>query len=425
MQLTKKIAVSLASVAMFVNTTAPVLAGEINLEISGNGADSANTTQVTNNNNTVVSQTNSSNITNNVNANSNTGGNDANKNTGGNVSVDTGNASSLVGITNTANTNAAEVTNCNCEQDAEVKISGNGADSDNYAKLNLGGTTHVAQGNYSAVVNSVNTDAKTGNNDANRNTGGDVEVMTGNALTHVELETTANSNWARVGGNGGNAGNGANLWITGNGADSDNDVYLNLGHDVLLQQYNSSYVNNDVDADANTGKNDANANTGGMVSVDTGNAHAGVAIDNAANFNWADVDCDCITGVTAKISGNGYDTDNKIKAFLGNDLNVFQENGCGYESAFWWYNNCGIDNNVDAYAGTGYNDADANTVYNGEDPEVTTGDADSLVSVENAGNSNVYGAAPSGTPLPGNTGNSVNVNVTFSLSQLLAALGMH
>ncbi len=428
MQFTKKISVTLASFALVANMAAtPLLASEINLEVSGNGADSSNTTNVAATNNTVVSQNNNATVNNNIKANSSTGGNDANKNTGGAVSVDTGNAKTLVSVTNAANTNAAHVENCNCDTDATVKISGNGADSTNNTSLNLGGNTVVAQGNESSIKNNIDASSKTGYNEANRNTGGDVEIFTGNALTQVEANTAANSNMAHVGGSGNGNGGGASLWITGNGVDTHNTIALNLGNDVLLQQYNDSYINNDVDASSKTGDNEANKNTGGNVGIDTGNAGTGVSIDNAANFNWADVDCDCITGVNAKISGNGFDSTNKIKAELGNDLNVFQDNGCGQNEVsffFWNWNKCGTNNNVDAYSGTGGNDADTNTGTPDDDPSVFTGSSETLVGVENSGNSNIYGAAPEGSPIPGGN-HGVNVNVTFNLTDLLVALGLH
>ncbi len=425
MNYAKKISVGLASFALFVNTAAPVFAGEINLEISGNGTDSSNTTSVESGNNTVVSQTNSSNIVNNVSANSNTGGNTADKNTGGDVVVASGDAKTIVSVSNAANTNTADVTNCNCDQDAIVKVTGNGADSENKANLSLGGSTVVAQQNDSSVKNLIDALSTTGNNHAGKNTGGDVLVTTGDAFTHVDTQTLANSNWAQVGGESGHAGTGTSLWITGNGADSKNDIALSLGHDVLLQQYNSSSIFNDVDAEAETGYNKAGKNTGGDVAVETGDAHVGVAIDNAANFNWANIDCDCITDVTAKIAGNGYDSKNAIKASLGNDTNVFQDNSCGNDFLSFFWHHCGTVNSVDALGETGYNKAGKNTgTPLGGDPRVVTGDSETLVGIENSGNSNVYGATPTGTPLPGNS-NGVNVNITFNLSQLLAALGMH
>jgi hypothetical protein len=428
MNLTKKIAVVIASSAMLLNTALPAFAATTEIIISGNGADSSNTAGVTVSNSTQVSQTNTSNIVNNVSANSNTGGNEANKNTGGSVSVDTGNAKTVVGVSNTTGSNVADVQNCNCSTDALVEISGNGAESKNTTGLKLTDKVVVAQKNDSDVFNHVDADAKTGSNEANKNTGGSVEISTGNALTKVELSTTAGSNIAQVGGGNQGAGSVA-LKILGNGADSKNEIALNLDRDVLLQQSNISDVSNWIGADAKTGGNKAGKNTGGTVSIDTGNAVAGAFVDNSVGFNWADVGCDCLGDVTAKIAGNGASdewgnkTDNKIKATLSNDVNIWQDNSCKEFDPWWfdfWYQKGCLNNSLDVNANTGTNEDKKNTGNPGVDPSVTTGDAESITKVENTGGSNIYGA-PVESPNPGN---GVNVNITFDLRGLLEALGI-
>jgi hypothetical protein len=306
-----------------------------------------------------------------------------------------------------------------------VNVSGNGADSKNDAKLNLSNTTQVAQSNDGNINNKVNADSTTGDNYASKNTGGSVSISTGDALTHVDLTTHANSNAALVGGNG-NGGSEVSLMIAGNGADSKNSIWLALDKETVLQQYNSSSVNNYVDATSSTGENKADKNTGGSTSIDTGNAYTGVAVDNAANFNWANIDCDCLTSVNAKVAGNGTDTKNKISADLTDNQNVFQDNSCGND--FWtfgwdgWGKKCGIDNHLNADSATGVNSLKDNTGNPGVDPEVMTGDAQTLVGASNAGNSNIYGE-PMTAPLGGTSG--VNVNVSFNLSDLLGALGIH
>jgi hypothetical protein len=424
MTMKKVIAVAFASAALMANVVAPAFAASTTLEITGNGADSSNAANVSVAQNTVVSQTNTANITNDVNATANTGNNDANRNTGGHVSVDTGDAKTLVGVSNTANTNAADVTNCNCGTDAKVLISGNGAGSDNAATLGLASNTIVAQSNNADITNRVDADASTGYNRANRNTGGSVEVTTGKALTNVEIMNNANANWAKVGGNGQNNGS-VSLMILGNGADSDNSIALGLSNDVLLQQYNAADIFNNVNADASTGYNRANRNTGGSTSVDTGNAHAGVVIDNAANFNAATVDCDCVTDVTAKVAGNGTDTESTIGATLSSGLNVFQDNSCSANewSFAWRWNdpNC-IENHLNADADTGANKGNRNTGNPGVDPSITTGNAETLVASDTTGNANIFGDAPH-APTMG-TWNGVNLNISFNLNDILHALGM-
>ncbi len=430
--MTKQIATGIATVSLLLNAVAPVFASTT-LEISGNGADSANTTQVSVSQTTVVSQTNEANISNDVNANANSGGNSASRNTGGDVSVDTGNATTLVGISNTANSNVADVENCDCALDAEVLISGNGAGSDNEALLGLLSSTIVAQSNKADIDNKVNADATTGDNRANRNTGGDVEIFTGNAAAEVEILNEANSNSARVGGGQGTGNGSVSLRILGNGADSKNGILLGLDREILLQQYNDAEIDNDVDVDANTGDNRANRNTGGSVEIDTGSAYAGVFADNAFNFNWADVGCDCLTDILAKVAGNGAESENKISAELADELNVFQDNSCGRRPQYalelfgFGYRhrdrNC-VDNDLDAYAGTGYNKADRNTGDPEGDPSVTTGNAETVVEAQNTGNANVYGSAPTEDAPGFGDFDGVSLNFTFDLQDLLSALGL-
>jgi len=126
------------------------------------------------------------------------------------------------------------------------------------------------------------------------------------------------------------------------------------------------------------------------------------------NFNAADVDCGCVLDLTAKIAGNGTDSDNKIKADVEGGSEVFQDNAI-----------C-LDNSGDVDADTGDNDAEDNTGSVDSDPSITTGDADTNVSVENSGNANSYGDnVDSDWP-----SFDFDFSFDFDLSDLLAALGM-
>jgi len=86
------------------------------------------------------------------------------------------------------------------------------------------------------------------------------------------------------------------LTISGNGANSDNDIKIELENEVNIDQDNYANFDNNIDADANTGDNDANKNTGGDVEIKTGDAEVDITLDNSANINWVDVDCGCTTG---------------------------------------------------------------------------------------------------------------------------------
>ena len=405
----KKFASAIAAGAMLFNVTLPVLAST-SLVISGNGADSDNETDVKINTTTNVVQTNSANISNYVKADADTGNNEANKNTGGDVKVETGDAATLVSVENTANKNVAEVDGC-CDMDVDVLISGNGYDSKNDAKLRLDNATNVVQTNTANIKNYVKADADTGGNEANKNTGGDITVKTGDATTGVSISNTANANSAKIG--GGSGAGSLSMWILENGADTRNKIKLYVDRDLNVVQTNNANIKNYVKAYADTGDNEANKNTGGEVEIETGDALAGVMIDNMVNFNAADVDCGCLMDVLAKIAGNGYDSKNKIKAYLNDDTNLFQTNYAD------------LKNKVKADADTGDNEANKNTGgVDGSDPSVYTGDAETYAEVENTSNLNEVGSSGSSWSFPTFGGYSFNLNISFSLAQLLAALGV-
>jgi hypothetical protein len=208
--------------------------------------------------------------------------------------------------------------------------------------------------------------------------------------------------------------------ISGNGSDTKNTVNLGLTDWVVLGQTNVSNVVNDVYAKSNSGENKADHNTGGSlfggVSIDTGNATTGVSADTAVNFNEAAIGCDCILGVTAKISGNGasdnwwYPTTSVINADLTNGQLVGQTN-----------TGEGIFNDLEGKSKSGENKAGLNT-GSSVDPSIMTGDAWSLTDVKNNGNANVFGSVS--TPFPWNW-NGTNVSFSFSLQDLLLTLGLH
>lgn len=376
----RKFVAALASGTILFNTLASSAFAATTLEVSGNGSDSDNKVNVSKNVNTTVVQNNDAKVTNNVNSSSSTGGNQANDNTGGDVTVATGNAKARVDLSTKVNLNKAEVDSCNCEGDVEVKVAGNGSDSKNDVNLKSHNNTSVFQDNKADIENNVDAKAKTGYNDANRNTGGDVAIVTGHAKTDVEIENTANANIAKVGSNNGSHAGKVSAIVAGNGSYSDNKVNLDSHRSVELVQNNDAYIDNYVYAKADTGKNDANDNTGGEVLVDTGSATSKVGIENVANFNAADVDCGCVSDVLAKVAGNGSYSDNMIWANFDQDHRIFADN------------NADLQNDVDTKAKTGYNDANRNTGDVDSDPAVITGHAESDHRVSNVANANLFGS---------------------------------
>ena len=324
--LKRQIVAAFAAGSLMLTPTASVFAATT-LEISGNGSSSNNDVQVERANETTVVQSNSAVVSNNVSSNSSTGGNKANDNTGGDVMIHTGDATSLVNVENNLNSNTAKVACCD-QGDVTAKISGNGSNSDNEIEIETShrkdtNSTQVFQDNNANVVNKIDGEAKTGENDANRNTGGDVTVRTGDAMAKVDVSTTANANVAQVGGGHESTGNTISAIISGNGSQTDNQIWLDLNHKTSVVQDNYATVANSVRADAYTGKNAANDNTGGEVGILTGDAYGHAIVDNMVNFNAAEIDCGCLLDATAKVSGNGYDSENEIKAKLGEDRSVF------------------------------------------------------------------------------------------------------
>lgn len=404
----------LAAGSLLVSVASPALA-DTNVTISGNGAGSTNFNTVSQTNTNTVTQNNDAHVTNNVTSNASTGGNDAGFNTGGNVSVETGNATTVANVTNALNSNAAQIAGCNCAGDTNVAVTGNGAQSKNTVTLGSTNVNTVSQDNNASVTNNVDNNAKTGYNDANGNTGGNVSVSTGNATASTTVKTVANANSASIGGGAGAGNSSASFVITGNGAGSNNWINAGLTNVNSIDQNNSAHILNDVDSDAKTGGNDAGFNTGGNVEITTGNAGAGATVDNMVNFNSANLDCGCVTDVLAKIAGNGAGvgengSQNTIALGLTNVNSIGQDNG-----------NC-LFNEVDANAKTGYNDANSNTgSVLGNDPSITTGNATDVTNVSNSGNVNTVGGTPFVLPLPGNT----SMSFSFSLQALMAFFGMH
>ncbi len=401
----KRIITAIATGAVLLNAMAPLALADTNLTVSGNGALSNNAVNATTVSNTVVNQTNNANITNNVHSSASTGGNSANFNTGGNSTISTGDASNSVNVTNAANLNKATVS-CGCDNGAlTVNVTGNGAESNNTVNSANANSVFLNQNNDANFRNNITANSSTGKNDSSFNTGGASVIVTGDASDNVNVTNKANANFATVGGsNGGNGG--ASVIISGNGALSSNAVDLAQVSAVVLTQNNDANIRNDVRANATTGNNTDQFNTGGFTGISTGNATDNVKVNNFANFNAADVNCDCtLSDLNAKVAGNGAESDNAIDAASVSSLFPDQVN----DAALW--------NSVDGKAKTGSNDLGFSTGSVLGDPVIYTGDGSSSTDVNNAGNVNLLDNGNS-MNLPGNW----NVGVNFDLSGFLSFL---
>lgn len=105
------------------------------IEISGNGSNSNNSVNYSNDSNSDVNVNNTANVTNNITTNANTGNNNANDNLG-NVNIKTGDITSRSNVLNSA-INLANVALFNGSSEFSLKISGNGFNSTNSINLSI------------------------------------------------------------------------------------------------------------------------------------------------------------------------------------------------------------------------------------------------------------------------------------------------
>ena len=190
-----KIASSIAIASVVAAMAAPAAFADTNIVIKDNGADSTNKVTVENENSVHVSQSNTTSVTNVVETEVNTGGNVVSKNTGGDSSIETGNVTTKVNITNYGSTNTANVNPCGCPTgDLTIKIKDNGADSYNKVKVEMENKVWVHQSNTTTFTNVVGTTVNTGDNKVKKNTGGTSSITTGNVKTKVKITNTGSSN---------------------------------------------------------------------------------------------------------------------------------------------------------------------------------------------------------------------------------------
>jgi len=198
MSFSKKIAYAAISASLAAFSMTPFAFADTTLEIIGNGENSENKIEVTSTCTTHVTQTNGTSATISIGASSNTGGNSANGNTGpGNVKIDTGNATTTVGVNVTGGNNTATLPDCCCDKcdgNTTESIKRNGKDSKNTIKTSSTISQTANQNGGTSAGVGVGAKAKTGKNKANNNTNGNVDVLTGNAATTVGANVTGGSN---------------------------------------------------------------------------------------------------------------------------------------------------------------------------------------------------------------------------------------
>jgi len=256
--------------------------------VSGNGEGSSNEVTVQNNTTTTVTQSNNADVTNNVDTSATTGNNTASDNTGGDVAIVTGDVSQDVTIENSLNSSSVEI-EC-CPTETNIEISGNGSDSENSVSLENQSQTEVSISQNASVTNNIFGSANTGDNKANDNTGGSVLIDTGNIKVLGAIKNGPINVYSVTGGTG--TGGNLDVSIASNGEGSINLVSLLLGGLSALKLNNNAVIYNEVYWDLNTGGNEANGNTGGDVTIRTGDILFDFGIENGP-INVGGVDWGC------------------------------------------------------------------------------------------------------------------------------------
>lgn len=416
---------------------------------TGNGADSTNNVASSSIQNSNTNQINVADVNNSLELESVTGDNSASKNVG-DATIKTGDANVTGTIMNSVNTNVEGVAvaefniiedqvgdyvldfatgciyGCGLAGDAMLENSGNGADSNNAIDSSTEVTDNTFQSNDADVYNGMTLVADSGNNVADKNTGGDTVIDTGDANVTANVLTYANNNIA-----GNVIYNTVNIYgdlegdiylpeeyltmymgNTGNGAGSNNDTTVTNEATTNIAQTNNAEIYNDLEIVTDTGNNETSGNTGGDSTTDTGNSTVQANVVNVVNSNitsdtpmwlvfvneagkwvgrlFGSPDGQNYAGsegteftvnehgeVIVSNSGNGAGSDNSANSTTTTETTITQENDAV------------VNNELKLVANTGGNSASDNT---GGSNEIKTGDAKVIANIVNFVNNNIVGS---------------------------------
>lgn len=166
------------------------------------------------------------------------------------------------------------------------------------------------------------------------------------------------------------------ITIEGNGSGSDNTVTVRHNCTQKVVQKNKTNVTVDLKVTGNTGKNRANANTGGDTSINTGDVTNDVVVGVVGGGNSAEVpECCCSGSGNGEIAivDNGNNSTNEVDARSRNRSVLKQKSKTR------------VTVNGTVRGNTGKNRTNNNT---GGDQEIDTGDVENTVEVGVEGGSN-------------------------------------
>jgi len=160
--------------------------------------------------------------------------------------------------------------------------------------------------------------------------------------------------------------------ISGNGEGTHNTITQTQANNCTVEQSNKMEVTTEAEVTANSGSNQANGNTNGNVTIDTGDASATLMVTVGGGSNDATDPCCC------KSECQGPDTDNEIKNNVKNSTNTITDIKASTKN-IKQKNKTKVGTAALVKAKTGKNKANGNT--GSGKVEVKTGDADSLLEV--------------------------------------------
>lgn len=198
----------------------------------------------------------------------------------------------------------------------EFIISGNGEGSTNEVSTKISLNTSIEQTNNANVVNTLNSDASTGDNTANGNLG-DASIITGDIEENISIENMFNSSMAETP----CCRTETSLEISGNGGNSQNSIDINQTLTTNINMDNYANIQNNIGVNANSGKNTANYNNGD-VSIDTGSIIIKGDIKNGPVNNYNISASAGGASVSAKVINNGNLSKNSVSLLTNNSNNA-------------------------------------------------------------------------------------------------------
>lgn len=329
------------------------------------GADSTNENDVDVDQDLDQDVDNHADINNTGSAEATTGGNSSNRNTGGGE-VDSGDADISGRLRNMVNTLESYFSGNFGDVDWDLLNEITGSNSDNENDISVEQEIDLDVENRAELLNALGLFASSGENSANRNTGGG-EVRSGDAMSGADVLNRLNSG-------GGYEAEFGDVHVASEnsttGADSTNENDIDVDQEIDVDVDNHANVVNTISSSSTTGGNESNRNTGGG-KVDSGNAEASAKVENTINqgaqgggVEFSDVHVDTSNKTT------GADSTNE------NDVDVDQDADVDVD------NHAEITNSVEQSASTGDNEANRNTGGG----EVSTGDATVSIDFSNSVN---------------------------------------